>query len=108
MPHTRPAVRATYVFIDQVRCSTPACVATLAAFGPAKSAVYELLPLDLVPMAMTEATHHCRQCGGYSDGQQWVHECRKCERVVAGGELVGPAYPTVCCQCAGPTQGAGL
>lgn len=80
-----------------VCCPTPRCI---ERFGhdPADHIFMEYNKFGFVP-GRPGLHALCVHCGGYTDGEVSVHDCRSCGKSVAPGELVGLFVPSRCKEC---------
>lgn len=82
-----------------VRCATPRCQEYIQRYGERYHVVYPLR-WEIAPRLLPQAIARCEQCGGYTDGQTWLHACARCGTVVTPGALVGLFVPHWCQACA--------
>ena len=81
---------------SNIRCPTPRCVNTIEKYGEQYHRVHDQ---SSVPDHLSGTIARCEGCGGYWDGEKWIHKCWTCKTDVTPGGLTGLFVPHVCTDC---------
>ncbi len=82
--------------LDEIVCPTPRCIELRKEYGPRH---HVHAPYLYHSTLMPDAIAFCSDCGGFFDGETWLHECTECHVVRQAGELVGFSTPHLCQKC---------
>lgn len=83
---------------SEIRCATERCKNEVAQYGEHYHSVY-LLFIESPPSFMPDAIASCQRCGGYTNGTDWKHVCKRCGKGVEQGTLTGLFVPHRCKEC---------
>lgn len=81
---------------SNIRCPTARCVKNIETYGERYHWVYDQTS---PPPHLSVAIARCEGCGGYWDGDKWIHKCTTCGADVEPGKLTGLFVPHVCADC---------
>ncbi len=84
---------------SEIKCPTPSCAGYVERYGESYQNVYPLSQSATPPAFLPDAIAQCQSCGGYTNGSEWKHVCRKCSAEVEPGALVGLFVPSRCVPC---------
>jgi rRNA maturation protein Nop10 len=83
---------------SEIKCATERCAGYITKYGENYHRVFNLF-MEAPPAFLPDATAKCEQCGGYTNGQEWKHVCKKCGKDVEPGALFGFFVPHRCADC---------
>lgn len=83
---------------ETIRCPTKKCASAIEQYGEHYHSVVDM-EYQRPPTFMPDAVACCERCGGWTNGETWIHQCQECGINVEAGGLRGLFVPHLCQPC---------